>query len=107
MARTTQWDEEYLKARADDARDAALARLCDHDRKRAAAYVQRLVSDAESGHQRCPDRRCRRARRCIEDAHLACSDLLRFDLPDHVAQELIEDRYAKIQMARKARATEK
>ncbi|CAN5132524.1 hypothetical protein BH11PSE4_BH11PSE4_24420 [soil metagenome] len=101
MARTTQWDEAFLRQRANAADEAALAQLRDQDRMRAAAQLKREISDSCCGFFRCPDSRCRRARRCVEEAQLACYDRLGAELPDDVEQSLLDEIYAEIQEERR------
>jgi len=101
MARTTNWDEAFLKQRAADARATALARQTDADWEQAQLQIKREMSDVRGGFARCPDKRCRRARRCLPAACLACFDMLRVRLPDAVEQELTEDIYAEMQQARR------
>jgi hypothetical protein len=106
MARTVIWDEAFLKQRADNVRAAALARQTDADWERAQLQIKREVSFVHRGFACCPDSRCRRARRCLPAAYLACFDALRVRLPYAVEQELIEDVYAEMQEARRDRAKE-
>ncbi|UZE48222.1 hypothetical protein [Rhodopseudomonas sp. P2A-2r] len=101
MARTTIWDEAFLKQRAVDARAAALARQTDADWERAQLQIKREVSDVHRGFVRCPDKRCRRARHCRPAAYLACFAVLRVRLPHAVEQELIEYVYAEMQALRR------
>ncbi|WP_295854517.1 hypothetical protein [Tardiphaga sp.] len=98
---TTEWDKDFLDDRESEAEAVAFKAQCDADWQQAVRQVRREISEMYRGFERCADRACRRARRCMAED---CIMGLAVPLPDKVMRSLVQDVYAEIQQDRREAA---
>jgi hypothetical protein len=98
---TTEWDKDFLDDRESEAKAAAFEAQCDADWQQAVRQVRREIAETYRGFERCADRACRRARRCMAED---CIMGLAIPLPVDVARSLVQEVYAEIQQDRRKAA---
>jgi hypothetical protein len=100
MKKNAVWDEAHLRAWMRERRQTILDRQIEADWQMAIDRTTRLRSEAERGPTRCPNRQCRRHRRCLQKVP-ACVPL-RVALPPDLIQRVTEDHYTELQALRRA-----
>ena len=102
MKKKAIWDDVHLREWERDRRQKALDKQSEADWQMAVLSTTRLRSEAERGPTRCPNRQCRRRRRCWQNVPVCVP--LRTPLPPDLVQRVTEDHYTELQELRRAMA---
>jgi hypothetical protein len=100
MKKSAVWDEAHLRAWMREHRQKKLDKQIEADWQMAIHSTTRMRSEAERGPTRCPNRQCRRRRRCLQNVPVCVP--LRVPLPPELEQKITEDHYTELQALRRA-----